>query len=99
MYGMSVASNYKTYGEKFYTSDHFLSTAGSIGSFFNGVVRALYGWLMDNASFKQCLGSVLCLQILGNLLLVLLPDDSIAFVLALCVSYMTVGSYFVIFPT
>jgi hypothetical protein len=75
MYGMSVASNYKTYGEKFYTDDHFLSISGSIGSFFNGSIRVVYGLLMDNFSFKVCLGSVLGLQIVGNLLMVLIPDN------------------------
>ena len=51
MYGMSVAGNYKTYGRKYYSSDSFLSLAGSIGSIFNGFTRIFYGILMDKFTF------------------------------------------------
>ena len=53
MYGISVASNYKTYAEKYYTNDHFLSTAGSIGNIFNGLSRVAFGFLMDKTSFRK----------------------------------------------
>ena len=61
MYGISVASNYKTYAEKYYTDDHFLSTAGSIGNIFNGLSRVVFGFLMDKISFRKSVAIVIIL--------------------------------------
>jgi len=99
MYGLSVSSNYKTYGEKFYTDDRFIATAGTIGSLFNGIIRLIMGFLMDIFSYKICLGIILSIEILADIALVTLEKNEVLFVITLCFSYMTVGGYYVILPT
>ena len=43
MFGLSVAGNYKTYGEVYFNDDHFITEAGSVGAVFNGLSRVVYG--------------------------------------------------------
>merc|ERR1719495_1364106 len=47
-----IANIYKTFGQTFIYDDHFLSTVGSVSSFFNCSGRLLYGLIMDKTSYK-----------------------------------------------
>ena len=47
-----MASNYKPIGTDKNIDDKDLTTAGSIGSFFNGSSRLVWGLLYDKFTFK-----------------------------------------------
>ena len=99
MYGFSVAGNYKTYGLIYYKDDAFVTMAGSCGSILNGLSRVGFGLAMDRFSFKCNLSMLFFIQLIANLILTLFVKIKLAFILSLCLSYISVGSYFVILPT
>ena len=48
-----VAALYKAFGQTFIYDDFFLSTVGSVASFFNCSGRLIYGLIMDKTSYKM----------------------------------------------
>jgi hypothetical protein len=96
--------SYKTYGESSGThpqiSDTLLTWAASVGSgICNGTARVVFGWMMDNYSFKTLFAIVTVINLVcaaGQYWAAWVSE--IYFVIVL-LNYACIGATYAIFPT
>lgn len=101
-YGMFMAAVFKNFGShKNITNDLVLTTAGAVGSVFNGSSRVFWATLQDKIGFKKVYFCVLCIQLIlsSSVYWVASPKLEVLYVVYVAFSFLCLGAHFSIFPT
>ena len=102
-YGSTLVSySFKPFGESSKShhglDDTMLTWAASVGSITNGLMRIVFGNLIDRFSFKLLMGIILTIELAMCLLFYFAANSAAFFFILIMLNYAILGGYFTIFP-
>lgn len=97
--GLFIAAEWKVYWQTATNAptDHFMATAGSFGSVFNGM-RFIWSWLLDHYSYKAVYGTLLVVEITVGVTMPFLLSRKWLYTVWICVGYWCLGGHFTLLP-
>ena len=97
--GLFIAAEWKVYWQTATNAptDHFMATAGSFGSVFNGM-RFVWSWLLDYYSYKSVYGALLVIEIIVGVTMPFLLTHKWLYTVWICLGYWCLGGHFTLLP-
>src|ERR1700681_434449 len=103
--GLMVILNFANFARDFGVADimvlglQALPLALTVDRITNGLTRPFFGWVSDKIGRENTMGIALLLEACGDSAMVLLRDDTLAFVILSGVVFFGWGEIFSLFPS
>ena len=94
--GLVIAASFSTLNTDI--SIEYLNLAGTLGFIVNFLGRIGFGAVFDKYGFKKTFTVIMVLQLISNLLIYPLRKSPYCYIFFVCLSLMTEGAHFVLFP-
>lgn len=98
--GMHVASSFKAIAlsNPGLASDSYLATVGALGTFSNGLMRPVWGFVYDRIGFRYSLTLIASMQALVMFCFPMLTGSKLLYCLGVMLSFATMAGVFAIAP-